>query len=142
MVKVNPIERGGDGQIDFLRSMFALQAHGKTGPGVGFGYARFGHSKYGADNQTGGILQRRVTGYNQYGRNPNRKRRSYYVRMRYYRTPNPRTPAQQANRAKMTDAVAAWAGLTAAEKSYYNKRGTRHNKVGRNLFISWYLKNH
>src|SRR5680860_1115517 len=66
VVKVNPIERGGDGQIDFLRSMFALQAHGKTGPGVGFGYARFGHSKYGADNQTGGILQRRVTGYNQY----------------------------------------------------------------------------
>lgn len=142
MVKVKPIVKDENGELDTLQSMLALQARGKTGPGSGYGFARRGHSRYGTNNPFGGIYQKRVTGYNQYGRNPNRPRRAYYVRMRYYRTPNPRTELQQANRAKMADAVAAWAALTDAEKSYYNERGKRANKVGRNLFISWYLKNH
>lgn len=142
MVKVKPIVKDSDGKLDTLHSMLALQARGKTGSSGGFGFIRFGYSRFGATNHAGGILQKRVTGYNQYGRNPNRPRRAYYVRMRPYRPTNPQTPAQQANRAKMADAVSAWNSLTPVEKSGYNKRGKRANKIGRNLFISWYLKNH
>lgn len=142
MVKVKPIVKDENGELDTLQSMLALQARGKTGPGGGFGFVRFGHSHFGATNHAGGILQKRVTGYNQYGRNPARPRRAYYVRMRPYRPTNPQTPLQQANRAKMADAVSAWNGLTPVEKLGYNERGKRANKIGRNLFISWYLKNH
>lgn len=142
MVKVEAIKRGEDGTYEPESSMFALQARGKTGRSGGFGFIRFGYSNFGATNFTGGIYQKRVTGYNHTGRIAGRKRRAYYVKMRPYRPTNPQTEEQQANRNKMALAVAAWSDLTPVEKSYYNERGKRYNKVGRNLFISWYLKNH
>lgn len=142
VVKVLPIKLDGEGNVIQHESMFALQARGKSGPGAGLGFARFGHSKYGADNQSGGIYQKRVTGYNQTGRITGRPRKTYFVKMRNYRPTNPQTPLQQAHRAKMAAAVAAWTALTDVEKSSYNERGKRANKVGRNLFISEYIKSH
>lgn len=142
MVKVKAIALNNDSTIDTHRSMFALQVKGKGGPSGGFGFTRFGSCRFGNSNRLGGIYQKRVTGYNQTGRIAGRPRRSYYVKMRTYRPTNPRTPAQQANRAKMTAAVAAWTVLDPVEKSRYNERGKRDGAVGRNLFISWYIKNH
>lgn len=142
MVKVVAIKRNKDGTVNYFESMFALGAHGKNGPGGGFGFLRFGWNRNGDDNQTGGIYQRRVTGYNHTGRIAGRPRKTYWVKMRAYTTPNPRTELQQANRAKMADAVIAWRELDPVDKSGYNSRGKRSGKVGRNLFISWYLKNH
>lgn len=142
MVKVDAIATNEDGTVDEQRSMFGLQARGKAGAAGGFGFARFGSSKFGQTARTGGIYQRRVTGYNQVGVIAGRPRKTYYVKMRNYRPTNPQTPKQQAHRAKMTAAVAAWSSLTDIEKSRYNERGKRANKTGRNLFISWYLKNH
>lgn len=142
MVKVEPIARDENGEIDPARSMFALQARGKGGSAGGAGFARFGSGRFGQGSAGGGIYQRRVTGYNHTGVIAGRPRKTYFVKMRNYRPTNPQTPAQQAHRAKMTAAVAAWTSLTEDEKKYYNERGKRANKVGRNLFISWHIKNH
>lgn len=142
MVKVKAIILKNDGSIDTHRSMFALTVTGKSGPSSGFGFSRFGACKLGNSNRLGGIYQKRVTGYNRYGRSPTRPRRSYYVKMRTYRPTNPRTPAQQAQRAKMALAWEAWRELDPVEKSRYNSRGKRAGRAGQHLFISWYLKNH
>jgi len=122
-------------------TMAGIAQVGKVGRSSGYGFARRGSGAYGEGVGFGGIYQKRVTGYNQYGRNPARPRRTYYVRMRSYRPTNPQTELQQAHRAKMTAAVVAWQELTLDEKAVYNERGKRVNKVGRNLFISWHIKN-
>lgn len=141
VVKVKAIGNGGvEGVLDGT-TMAGIAQVGKIGRGSGYGFARRGNAAYGEGVGFGGIYQKRVTGYNQYGRNPARPRRTYYVRMRNYRTPNPQTVPQQANRAKMAAAVAGWQALTAEEKQYYNERGKKANKVGRNLYIGWYIKN-
>lgn len=141
MVKVKPISKLPNGEIDLHESMLSLRANNKAGAGSGLGFARFGSGRYGATNRTGGIYQKRVTGYNQYGRSATRPRRAYYVKMRTYRPTNPQTPLQQANRAKLAAANIAWQELDPVEKSRYNDLGKRKNKIGRNLFISWYMKN-
>lgn len=140
MVKVGAIVKDAAGNIDYERSMFALSARGKSGRGSGLGFARFGNARFADNRANGGIFRKKYTGYNQYGYSPKRKRKIIYQRMRYYTTPNPRTMEQQANRSKFAEAVEAWALLTPVEKSYYNERGKRKNKVGRNMFISWYMK--
>lgn len=122
------------------KHMLNTQTRGTIGWGAGFGFARYSDAKFGDGDRIGGIYQRRVTGYNRHGINPDRPRRSYYVRMRKYRPTNPRSEAQQANRARFTAANAAWSELTPEEKVYYNKRGKKSGKQGRSVFISWYMK--
>lgn len=141
MVKVKPVVLKEDGTLDVHKSMLAIAAHGKSGEGAGFGFLRFGASHFGELSHGGGILQRRWTGYNHTGKIPGKKREAYFVRMRPYRPANPRTEKQQAWRDVFSAACQAWNDLTPVEKSYYNSRGKRVGKVGRSLFISWYLKN-
>jgi hypothetical protein len=54
---------------------------------------------------------------------------------KFYVPYNPQTPLQQANRAKLADAVLAWQCLTSEEKSAYNKRARGRHMSGYNLFI-------
>lgn len=67
----------------------------------------------------------------------------------YVKASNPQTPAQQANRGKFADAVAAWHDLSEAEKSEYNEKGKLRKTCrkkwplprgmsGINLFVSEY----
>lgn len=142
MVKAKAIVLDNNGKVMYDRSMLALSARGKIGRGGGFGVARFSYALYGGSAAGGRVYRRAVSGYNRYGKSATKRRRTHYVGMKYYRPTNPQTPAQQEQRAKMTAAVAEWNVLTAVEKSRYNERGKRANKIGRNLFISWYLKNH
>lgn len=121
---------------------YSTEARRKLGWGNGFGFMRFGDAKFGDSNRSAGIYQRRVTGYNQYGRNPNRPRKGYYVKMRKYRPTNPQTPAQQAQRQKMTDAILAWQGLTIPQQEVYNKRAIKQGRAGYLLFRSEYLRSH
>lgn len=142
MVKVTAIgTKGKDGVLNG-ETMAGIRQTGKIGTGSGYGFARLGVGQFGDSNGFTGIYQKRVTGYNQHGRIANKPRRTYYVRMRSYRPTNPRTVLQQAHRAKMAAAVIGWRELTDEAKAYYNERGKRANKIGRNLYISWYLKNH
>lgn len=123
------------------KHMLNAQTRGTLGWGSGFGFARNGDGKFGDSDRISGIYQKRVTGYNQYGRNPSRPRRSYYVRMKKYRPTNPRTAPQQANRSKFTAANAAWNELTPEQKVPYNKTGKRSGLQGRSVFVREYMKN-
>ena len=60
----------------------------------------------------------------------------------FYVPTNPQTEAQQANRQKMADAVAAWQSLTPEQKEIYNERAKGKNLTGNNIFISEYLLSH
>lgn len=139
------LKRLGDGGIDALmrgESLPGLDTRGKLCYGTGFGFATLGNTRLGDDRLQGGIYQRRMAGYNQFTGKPTGKKKFYYVKMRNYAPTNPRTTLQQANRAKMTAACAGWNSLTIEQKSIYNKRATRAGKVGRQLYISEYLKTH
>lgn len=140
MVVVKPFGHGGLDAFLAGRTMAGLAQTGAMDYSNGFGFAVCGKSRLGDDRQQGGIYQKRVTGYNQFGRNPDRPRRSYYVKMRSYAPTNPRTPAQQARRNKFADARAAWAVLDDNLKIKYNKRATKQGRYGWRLFVSEYMK--
>lgn len=140
MPRVGAIGTRGVAGIFNGETMAGLRQRGKIGYSGGFGNLRCGHSKYGNNQYFGGVYQKRVTGYNRYGRNPNRARKVYYVRQKYYRPTDPKTPEQQSNRAKMAAAVAAWQELTENQKTVYNKAGINQARKGYNVFISEYLR--
>ncbi|HOW82355.1 MAG TPA: hypothetical protein PK573_07340 [Spirochaetota bacterium] len=54
--------------------------------------------------------------------------------------PNPRTPAQQANRSLFRRAMISWRALPDYEKDSYNHKGKKLGMTGHNLFISRYMK--
>lgn len=120
----------------------ALAVRGKSGRSNGLGLYVCGGARCGEDNQFGGIYQKRVTGYNNTGRKAHLPRKTYYVRMRSYAPTNPRTVAQQANRAKFAAANAAWKLLTDVEKAQYNSNVKRPGQLGIHLFVSEYMKSH
>lgn len=139
MVKVKPIGFGGVEAILNGETMAGLRQTGKIKRGDGLGFIRFGHSAFGSSHYFGGIYQKRNTGYNDKGYKPGAARKTYYVKMRYYRPTNPNSPAQQAGRSKFADAVASWQGLPASEQAKYNRRAQRHSRRGRNLYISEFM---
>ena len=48
----------------------------------------------------------------------------------FYRPRNPRSPAQQANRQRFLNVVAAWRALSDDEKMMYTEEGKRYNLIG------------
>ena len=76
-----------------------------------------------------GIYQMRMT-----------KRGKVPVKMKFYGPTNPRTPAQEANRAKFAAAMVAWQALTPEEKGVYNKRAKKRSMFGWGLFIREYYQ--
>lgn len=56
-------------------------------------------------------------------------------KMKFYTPFNPRTPAQQANRQKLADAVAAWQALTPEQKQWYNVEARGRTWDGYRYFI-------
>lgn len=60
----------------------------------------------------------------------------------YYFPKNPRSEAQQAQRAKYADGVAAWQALTQEQKDVYNERAKRKDFFGYHLFLREYLLSH
>jgi len=142
MVRVKPIGFGGVAGVLNGTTMAGLTQTKKTGRSAGLGAMRVGFSFLGDNRYFQGVYQKRVTGYNNTGRIDHLPRKSYYVRMRSYRPTNPRTPLQQANRQKLLDANQAWKDLTPVDKSVYNERGKRQNRIGRMIFISQFMKSH
>lgn len=139
------IKLGATGNVDDFHAGVAvpvLAIKRRMGQSNGFGFATFGTARLGQSMNFGGIYQKRVTGYNQTGRIPGRKRKTYYVKMRSYAPTNPNTERQIARRTVFANAWQAWHELTDEEKSVYNKRANKINRVGWRLFISEYLKSH
>lgn len=76
-----------------------------------------------------GIYQMRMT-----------KRGKRPIKMKFYTPTNPQTMAQEANRTKFADAMAAWGALTAQEKAAYTERAKRRGMFGWGLFIREYYQ--
>lgn len=140
MPRVKPISLNPQGQFDPHNSMLAFGLRKRLGAGSEYGFNDLGRSHYQEAVPMSGTYQRRVTGYNQYGRNPNRKRTEYYVLMRDCTPNNPRTVPQQANRNKFKDAMTAWKALTPEEKRDYNEAATKIGRYGVHLFIKQYMR--
>ena len=77
-----------------------------------------------------GIYQMRMT-----------KRGKVPVRMKFYVPYNPQTEAQEANRTKFADGMAAWQALTPAERLAYNKSAKKRQMFGWGYFLREYFKN-
>jgi len=102
-----------------------------------FAYSIFGEEDEYIENDRGQKVP--TTGI--FWRNSYKNKLRYY-KLSYYSPKNPRTTAQQSNRAKMTAAVAEWQSLTADEKKLYNKKAIGKRMSGYNLFLKEYLLSH
>lgn len=140
MVKVLPIGQKGIEGIINGETMAGIRQTGSIRRGDGFGFIRFGHSAFGAVAFAGGVYQKRVTGYNNTGRKLHLPRKTYYVRMRYYRPTNPNSPQQQAKRSLFAEAMASWQGLSAADKKQWKIKALKQSRRPHNLYISNYMK--
>lgn len=142
MPVVKPLGVGGLSGLLAGDTMAGISQTGKMDYSNGFGFAVMGKSRMGDDRPQGGIYQKRVTGYNQYGRNPNRPRKVYYVKMRSYAPTQRNTPEQLATKNNFRDARASWASLDEDLKAKYNKRAAKQGRLGWRLYMSEYLKSH
>jgi len=142
MVKVSTSLTGlQNGQLKH-NEIPALAIRGRAGVGSGLGFMVCGRARLGNSIPGGGIYRRGLSGYNQNTDNPSTRRKTIIVKMREYAPTNPRSIAQQTNRGKFADAIAAWQALTDEQKHDYNQRVKRRGLDGYRLFISEYLKSH
>lgn len=140
MVKVLPIGQKGVEGIINGETMAGIRQTGSIRRGDGLGFMRFGHSAFGANAFAGGVYQKRNTGYNNTGYKQHLKKKTYYVRMRYYRPTNPNTIVQQARRTLFAEAMASWQSLDPVQKQYWKTKASRQSRRGVNLYISQYMK--
>jgi len=105
-----------------------MEVRNKVGAPSAYGAAGYGIFEYGCGAKFFGIYQIRT-----------RPRGKIVVKEKYYVPTNPQTPAQQAWRANLADAIAAWKALTPNEKSVYNERTKYKHISGINLFTREYL---
>lgn len=63
------------------------------------------------------------------------------VKMKFYRPPESRTPAQDAIRLKYAAAVLAWKALTKEQQKPYLMRTAKKHYTGYNLFLKEYMLN-
>lgn len=139
MPVVKPISLTPQGEFDPRHSMLALGMRKRLGAGSEYGFNDLGRSHYQAAVPMQGTYQRRVSGYNQYGKSTKKKPRTYFVQMRDCTPSNPRTVPQQANRNKFKDGMAAWSALTQPQKDEYNKKAVKQGRYGVHLFMKEYM---
>ena len=108
-----------------------VKIRGKVIAPSAYGVRKYGAFHYGAGAKTHGIYQVRT----RFGKH-------VQVKEKHYWPTNPQLPDQQANRQKMTDAVAAWQALTDEQQAVYNKNAIGKEMSGYNLFLREYLLSH
>lgn len=108
-----------------------LDIRGSLGKGGGFGRVTFGYNYIGYYSWYSGIYQKKYY----YGK-------PYISKMKFYRSTNPQTPAQQAWRAVFATAKGQWDLLSPETKEIYRLKGAIKKMTGMNIFISEYLKSH
>ena len=120
MVVVNPIDEA-----------IAIQTRKKLGRSSEYGQRLYGNFEYGEQDDRFGIYQIRSK-YNG----------PIIVKENFYWPTNPQTESQQAHRQKMTNAVAAWQGLTDEQKEIYNEIARYKPYSGYNLYLKEYILSH
>lgn len=136
MPVVKPFRNLTDKNTGEVLNVPAARISKKLGPGAGFGFADLGKAEWGDDRMWAGTYQKRVTGYNNRGRNPARVRRTYTVRIGDCTPGNPQTYLQQLTRRKMSLVHKMWQGLTTEQKTNYNEAGKGKPRNGYNIFTS------
>jgi hypothetical protein len=115
-------------KMEKLLSFAATKRHGYSNR---YGGACWAFARFGEENLYAGIYQKR-----------HRHGQTEYVREGFYWPFNPRTPAQQANRAKVAAGWIAYGALSQEQKAAYTERARGRPLSGGNLFMSEYLKTH
>lgn len=142
MPRVNKLGAGGVDAVLSGDAMPGLATKKRLGRSNGFGFGVFGSCVFGEYANFAGIYQKRVSGYNRYGRSASSPRIPYYVRMRDYGPTNPQTSEQQLWRTVFAEGMQAWNELTPEEKSVIKRRASREGRRAHNYFISEYMKEH
>jgi hypothetical protein len=115
-------------QIDAL---YSLKTSGKFGYSGGFGMLRLGKARYSFYHKLCGIYHTQTSSTGK-----------FQAIVNFYTPTNPRTPAQQAQRAKYGAAVGAYRALTDAQKKAYSKAGSTRGLRGYEYFVQKYLRSH
>ena len=116
--------------IDNEQFKIGWSVRGKVGTSSANGRYLLGVSFLGNQDDSHGIYQNRSR---QSGRS--------VVLMRNSRPTNPRSVAQQANRQKFADGMAAWSALTDEQRLAYNKSARRRQMFGWGWFLREYFRN-
>lgn len=111
--------------------LFNLKMTGRFGYSGGYGLMRNGRKRNGFYSQYSGIYFTQTTPYQR-----------YQAVKPFYTPTNPRTTAQQAQRAKFGAAIGAYRALTDIQKASYSKRGIRYQLSGYVFFMQTYLRSH
>lgn len=140
-------------QIYGVEKLLSASVRKRFGKHRLFGTSQFGHSNFGQEDiicfsdrydPDGQLRTPKLAPINFSG--IYKKKMDYgkpvYFRETYRITKNPRTEPQQANRAKISDAVDAWQALTTEQKDAYNKSSIGMHMSGYNLFMREYLLSH
>jgi len=114
-----------------IDALVSLKTTGKFGYSGGFGMLRNGKARYGFYHKWCGIyhIQTSSTG-------------KFQAIVNFYTPTNPRTPAQQAQRARYGAAIGAYRALTDAQKKYYAKAGSTRGLRGYEYFVKKYILAH
>lgn len=140
-------------EVKGINKLFSFGVHKRIGKYNQYGQQQYGFSNYGDEDIK---LYRVSNGDGTYGETLEvqaleitgiYQRNRIKGKVRYWKNPlfipaNPRTVPQQANRAKMANAVSAWQGLTEEQKAPYNLRAKRMKMSGYNLCLREYLRTH
>lgn len=129
-------------EVTGTQKLFSVLPTMRLGLPREFGRSMFGFSKYGAECELFDIgNDETINVYGIYKR-VTRGPRLIVLREPYYIPRNPRSIPQQAQRNKMTSAVAEWQALTNNQKSIYNEKAKGKHMYGYNVFLSEYLLSH
>lgn len=116
--------------VDHIENQKVFMVQGMLGAPNGLGLFKPAWSKMGYKFRSAAIYRR-----------DGRWDRKRIIKCKHYRTANPRTTAQQANRTKLAGAVAAWHALSDSEKQVYRKRSHPPRMTGYCRFVREYMLN-
>ena len=136
--------------VKFPETLFSNLPRKRFGPYNHYGSMQYGYSAYGDEDL---YFIRNEYGTNSFGNSiygdcillsgiyQRRKKLNglTIARLDYYFPKNPRYIPQQANRQKMSNAVASWQSLTTEQKQVYNERAIKLPMSGYNLYLREYL---
>ena len=112
-----------------LENLMSVRCTGTFGYGGGFGKIVFGYNRFGFHSDFCGIYSAKKT-----------LKGKKISRMKFYRTPNPQTVPQQANRQKFANLMSIWHDFSPALKQIYNTKAKRYKMSGLNLYLSQNMK--
>jgi len=118
-------------RVEPIDAIASMRLAGRFGFSGGYGLVRHGKGRFGFYHVYAGIYQMQTS-----------LQGKFLSKVAFYTPTNPRTTAQQAQRAKYAAAVGAYRALTDLQKASYNKAGNARGMRGYVYFMQIYLRTH